>query len=350
VRLTSQWEPNQMEQDYYLLPTLPATPPGDYHLQIVVYDPETMERLLIQTDDGSVLGDNFAAATLRIERSASPQVVEPTYEVPSGQLTSDLSLLGYDLPQRSSNPGDRVELALYWKALRDIGQDYVVRLLLTDNSGSSLAQERSRPAYDTYPFNLWRKGETIRDWHELRIPAEAPGGEYHLQLILEREGHTLAERTLGTIRVSGRARYYEIPPTQHELGWRLGEQVELLGYDLESHVRAGDALHLILYWQCLSEVPKSYTVFTHVLDSESMIRGQLDRVPGVPEAPTTSWVQGEVIADTYEIPLDPDAPPGEYLVEIGMYDPTTMERLPVFDARGEQQGNSILLKTVNVAR
>ena len=60
--------------------------------------------------------------------------------------------------------------------------------------------------------------------------------------------------------------------------------------------------------------------------------------------PTTGWAAGEVIVDPYEIPVHPDAPPGRYVIEIGMYDPVTGERLPAFDGDGNPlEQNRILL-------
>jgi 4-amino-4-deoxy-L-arabinose transferase-like glycosyltransferase len=346
LRLTSQWEAGQVEIDYYLVPSLPATPPGDYDLQVVVYDPATMERLIVRGDAGNALGDSFTAARLSITRPASPPAVEPDHAIEDGALTTDLSLLGYDLSREEVNPGDSVEVALYWSAVRDIAQDYTVRLDLEDATGRSWAQERSRPAYGTYPTNMWKKGEVVRDWHDLRVPAETPSGDYELQLTLESQGEPLAELSLGTISVSGRVRSYEIPAMEHQLGWRLGEDISLLGYDLERGASAGGTLHLTLYWQCLSEMSESYTVFTHLLDANDVIRGQVDRLPGDPEAPTTSWVPGEVITDPYEITVDANASAGEYTLEIGMYDATTMERLEARDAQANSRGDSILLNTV----
>jgi 4-amino-4-deoxy-L-arabinose transferase-like glycosyltransferase len=348
TRLTSEWEAGQVEMDYYLLPSLPATPPGDYDVQVVVYDPSTMQRLTVREEDGSTLGDSFTAAQLRIARPASPPTVEPSHTIDDGPLADDLSLLGYNLSSEDANPGDTVAVALYWKALGDMNVDYVVQLQLRDASGHIWVQEKSRPAYGTYPTNLWVKGEVVRDWHELRVPAEAPSGDYSLQLILESENRPSTAVQLGAIRVSGRTRSYEIPPMEHELGWRLGSGIRLLGYDLDPNVQAGGPLRLTLYWQCLSEMSESYTVFTHVLDSDNLIKGQVDRVPGIPETPTTSWVQGEVVADPYEIRVDPQAPPGEYVVEVGMYDPATTERLPACDAQGGVQGDVVVLGTVYV--
>jgi hypothetical protein len=73
----------------------------------------------------------------------------------------------------------------------------------------------------------------------------------------------------------------------------------------------------------------SYTVFVHLINKENWIWGQRDSVPGNGTLPTTGWFKGEVIADEYEFTVRPDAPPGEYLIEVGMYDAQTSHRLHV---------------------
>jgi len=80
----------------------------------------------------------------------------------------------------------------------------------------------------------------------------------------------------------------------------------------------------------------SYKVFSHLLDSEGCIWGQRDSVPRKGNYPTTGWLPGEVIVDKYEIPVQSDAPSGEYRIEIGMYDLETMARLPAFDGEGRR--------------
>ena len=350
MRGTSHWTPGQEEIDYYVLPNLPATPPGDYHLQVVVYDPSTMNRLALQDDGGNVLGYEHTVGTVQIIEPASPPAVQPMHTVDDGALAPGLSLLGFDLPRGEVNPGDTVEIALYWKAVRDVALDYVVLMELRDAQGSTLAQEESRPAYGTYPTTLWNKGMVVRDWHDVPVEPDAPAGQYELHVGLIRDGLPVGELALGTVSVSGRARSFEVPPMEHQLGWLLGDGVQLLGYDMEKGARAGGSLRLTLYWQCVAEMTESYTVFTHLLDSDNAIKGQRDRLPGVPEAPTTSWIEGEVVADPYEIAVDSEAPEGEYVVEIGMYDAATMKRLPVYDDLGASQGEKVLLEPVQVDR
>jgi len=350
MRLASEWEAGQVEMDYYLLPSLPATPPGDYDIQAVVYDPSTMERLMVRGYDGSALGDSFTAAQLRIARPASPPVVQPTQRVDDGTLAPGVSLLGFDLPRGEVNPGDTLEIALYWKAVRDVALDYVVVMQLRDAEGSTLAQEESRPAYGTYPTTLWKKGAVVRDWHDVPVKPDTPAGQYELRVELTMDGLPVGELALGTVSVSGRARSYEMPPMEHQLGWLLGDGVRLLGYDVDKSVRAGGSLRLTLYWKCVAEMTESYTVFTHLLDGNNLIRGQVDRLPLSGAAPTTGWLPGEVIADLYEITVDPEAPKGEYVVEIGMYAAATMKRLPVYDDQGASQGERALLESVQVDR
>jgi hypothetical protein len=52
--------------------------------------------------------------------------------------------------------------------------------------------------------------------------------------------------------------------------------------------------------------------------------------------PTTTWRAGEIIEDSYDILLGTDLPPGKYELSVGMYDVTTMERLPAYNASGER--------------
>jgi len=51
--------------------------------------------------------------------------------------------------------------------------------------------------------------------------------------------------------------------------------------------------------------------------------------------PTNRWLESEVV-DRYAITVQPDAPPGLYRIEVGMYLLETGQRLPVFDGQGQR--------------
>jgi hypothetical protein len=75
----------------------------------------------------------------------------------------------------------------------------------------------------------------------------------------------------------------------------------------------------------------SYTVFTHLLDPAGRKRGQRDSVPCGGQCPTTGWIEGEVLVDTYELSVEPGASPGAYAIAVGWYDASTGQRLSTGD-------------------
>jgi mannosyltransferase len=145
---------------------------------------------------------------------------------------------------------------------------------------------------------------------------------------------------------------------QHPLRACLGDEVELLGYSLTTpeelldsagQVAAGDTLLLSLYWQALSPMAERYTVFTHLLDSQNRIAAQMDSEPQGGGLPTDRWAAGQVVRDSYALAIPADAAPGTYLLEVGMYTLSNLERLPVRDPdSGTFLGDRVVLTTVQV--
>jgi len=141
---------------------------------------------------------------------------------------------------------------------------------------------------------------------------------------------------------------WEPPAFAYPVGARLGDKVELLGYDLDRQQAApGETIRLTLVWRCLDETDTAYTVFTHLLDAGEQVRGQKDNPPVSGSYPTTLWVPGEVVVDEYAIQIQADAPPGAYVIEVGMYDPSDVQRLPVVDPSGTT-GDRVLLGNVQI--
>lgn len=120
------------------------------------------------------------------------------------------------------------------------------------------------------------------------------------------------------------------------LAYQVGASIRLCGYDLSStFLSPEEPLTLRLYWQCVIPPPGDYKVFTHLIGPDERIHGQLDAKPQGYAAPTSLWQSGEIILDDYVLHLDENAPVGEYHLEVGMYDPITMARLPVIDVQGQ---------------
>ena len=143
--------------------------------------------------------------------------------------------------------------------------------------------------------------------------------------------------------------HFTSPTVQHPLEANLGDQVMFRGYDLDTtYVRPDDTLHLILYWQALAEMDESYTVFTHLVDKDNRIWGQRDTMPKGGTLPTICWIKGEMVVDEYHISIQPETPPGRYIIEIGMYQAETGQRLPIINQEGQVMDNRVLLEEITV--
>ncbi len=111
-------------------------------------------------------------------------------------------------------------------------------------------------------------------------------------------------------------------------GLMLGDAVELAGYQLPAGpVCAGKDAHFTIYWRALQGLSTDYTVFVHLVDGQGKTVAQADSQPAGGGYPTTRWQAGTLVADERWIGVPPKAAPGQYYLEIGMYDRSTMKVL-----------------------
>jgi hypothetical protein len=346
---TSHWPVGQVVMEYYTLLCPPATPPGQYHIEVAVYDAQTMARLPVLDDAGKMGGHSYRAGTLEVVKPLVPPEVDPQVKVRGGELAPDISLLGYDFLPGAVDPGGTIRVALYWQAMRRVHNDYLLAVELRDDEGDVWVEQADRPVDGTYPTTQWEEGEVLRDWHDLRVPATTGQGTYEVYVQVREGGAVVGELSLGEVEVVGRPHYFTAPQIGHQLGVRIGDSVRLLGYDVErDQVRAGDVLRLTLYWEAVDEMEVSYTVFTHLLDPSNHIWAQHDSVPANGQAPTNTWVEGEIVTDVYELKVDPHAPSGGYVLELGMYEARTGQRLQVHNLAGEHVGDRVLSQLITV--
>ncbi len=105
----------------------------------------------------------------------------------------------------------------------------------------------------------------------------------------------------------------------------------------QSTLKAGQWVRFTLTWRSETTPPGDFTVFTQFIGPDGQVWGQHDNPPVGGWYPTLLWRPGEIVTDDYAVRLDPAAPPGDYRLVVGMYNPTTGERVAVTKGTGRGQ-------------
>jgi hypothetical protein len=93
-------------------------------------------------------------------------------------------------------------------------------------------------------------------------------------------------------------------------------------------------------------------VFVHLLDATGGYVAGHDYTPLGGAFPSylwfPKWLPGQTVNDPYRLELTGHLPPGDYLLEVGMYGMTSLRRLSVVDLAGSLAGDRVILGPVRV--
>jgi uncharacterized membrane protein len=261
-----------------------------------------------------------------------------------------LECLGFDLDWRP----DGAQLTFYWRALHALPPGLrLFPFYLDDVTGQILEDTTLRPVIATvwYLPECWQAGEIVAtrtlpwevgpdfsvglgvvrgdDWNDVgqRLPIRVEDsalvvrlfdGDTWARLLHAEDGEPVEEY-----------RVFALPSPQQSLDADFGDEIRLLGYDLDCDRRQARC-DLRLYWQAQTRLEISYSVFAQMLGRAGNVRGQVDSVPQRGGYPTVWWLPGEIVADAHVLALPPDAPRDQaYRLIVGLSDPATRQRLPV---------------------
>ncbi len=177
---TSTWTPGFYVSDRHVLSISAETPPGLYVLRAGLYQPDSGERLTV-LDEENMVSDSLELARVRVRRRTPLSLSDVTK---AGPLTfgDKIRLLGYELEESSTTPGNYFRLLLYWDALGEMTESYTFFVHLVDDSGQTWAQTDGLPMNGMYPTWAWLSGEIVEDEHLIPLEATVPPGRYHLAI------------------------------------------------------------------------------------------------------------------------------------------------------------------------
>ncbi|MCP4536119.1 MAG: hypothetical protein GY832_03140 [Chloroflexi bacterium] len=227
------------------------------------------------------------------------------------------------------SPGRVLAMDIGWGIVAAPDQDLDVELALVSSKGVTIQTE-------IFPGGSV-DGMTW-GYYELRAKPSLTAGDYAIQLALVDPATGVIQgqpAIVGQVHVDHTCTF-DVPPDAVGANGLFGDNVRLLGYQLH-HDK--NQLTLTLHWRAERRMEVNYKIFVHVFDPATGVPVvQDDAMPRRNTFPTTFWWPGEIIADPIPIPSSP-AMAGDYGVAIGIYDPATMERLPVMDGDGQPLPN-----------
>ena len=201
---TFQWARGEVVEDIREIPILPGTPPGQYMIELSLYDIRQEKWLAANVPSDLLLGP------VDIPRSElAPEDLDMQHRL-DADFDAKVRLLGYNI-ESGFHTGDNVHLTLFWQALQSMDVSYTVFCHLIGPEGQMWAQKDNPPAAGYYPTNTWTEGEIVRDQYDLRIPADAPVGGHslHIGLYVPDTGERLpvvnpeGERVADHVTISG---------------------------------------------------------------------------------------------------------------------------------------------------
>jgi hypothetical protein len=307
---TNAWRPGEIVSDYYQLPLDPQAAPGIYRLQAGLFPP-------------FAVGAEGWAEIASFEVPISGQARQPSR--PLRARFGDQWLLGYDLPETAA-PGAAVPVTLYW-------------LRGTAETVTAFGETRSVAAWPVGAIAPLRYDLTAPTTGAM-LPVSVESG------VLARCGW-LAPATqacaLPSVAIAGQA--------IAEGAINFGNLLVLREIDLNTtSAPAGGQVLVDLEWQGLQTIGDDYTVFVHLIGPDGLVHGQVDMWPVSGTRATSTWQPGEIILDPYFVQVSPEAPAGNYQVEVGLYLLATGERLRVLNSAGAPVDDRVLVPGLSISR
>ncbi|MDO8672659.1 MAG: hypothetical protein Q7O66_14710, partial [Dehalococcoidia bacterium] len=353
---TKIWQPGQLFRDDHEIPITVGTPPGQYKLEVHVYERSTLRELSVLTRDGVPAGTKAPLSTVTL-----PVTTNGSKTANHSQATfrGELSLDQTRLEDTQIRPGEAFLLTTQWRTLSRIVDTPVATASLVDSRGAIAAQWPIPLAKPSYPLATWEVGHPVTGIHKLYLPATMADGRYTVRLSVQgSDGRqwpigrwpylgSSDQTQVGILDVHGREQVFEPPPMARQADLLFPKAGRLVGYELRVGeniidspsnrvvVPAGTKLEVRLLWRGVGTPEMELASFVHLLDSNGRLRAQHDGIPCEGGCPGRSWIDNEYLLDRHSVNLPPETKAGVYQLEIGLYNSLSGERLA--DSTGKKQ-------------
>jgi hypothetical protein len=106
----------------------------------------------------------------------------PSVRAMQANLADQLAVVGYEPSADHLAPGAKLIVAVYWKAIGAMSDDYTGFMHLVGPDGRLVTQDDHELGRGLYRTTSWQPDETVRERYELTLPGDAPAGAYLLRV------------------------------------------------------------------------------------------------------------------------------------------------------------------------
>jgi hypothetical protein len=277
-----------------------------------------------------------------------------------------IEFLSYSLDPTRLRPGDTAHLTLAMRAPVTLTH-YVMPF-------ARVGDRQYRWTTDSRSIPPWRPGEVIVERYDVMMPFGTPPGEYPVQLGVAdpSRGRDLALSSGGALVSLGKLTVEPargIVPSRAVLDSALANfnsEIALMGgmarvgsqsaraiWTQPLVARPGQDVEIWLDWRALKQTETSYKVFVHLIQNDQLAAPPADYYTPLGGAFPTAlwipvWVEGQAVSDPHRLTLPSTLAPGEYALEIGLYDLFSKRRAFLFDRAGSLAGDRVILGPISV--
>jgi len=149
-------------------------------LWVGLYNKQTLQRLPITDGAGSVFSNKAAALGEVRVIEEQPQPANTPAQPTAIWFSDAVELYGFTLDPPSANPGQMLDVTLYWAVDAPLPVNASVFVHIIDETGSLVAQSDGAPLGGLLPTTLWRSGDRWEDTYSIMLPEDLDAGDYDL--------------------------------------------------------------------------------------------------------------------------------------------------------------------------
>ena len=201
------WSADEVIRDQIRLEIPPEVPPGRYQLNVKLFDRgrplPTLDARRLPAGTQAKLIDVDILRTESQPRERDVTIAERKRQ----KLNDDLEIVGNNLgDNRELTAGGSLDLALVWRALRDVPKEYEARLRIVGRNDQTWGELVVPPTGPGNPTGVWERNDIFKGQYRVPVDLDAGSGEARLLVELRERGTSeqVGRAEVGKVTVKSR--------------------------------------------------------------------------------------------------------------------------------------------------